>query len=204
MACSFDYLSCGEVVVDTNENAGSHYGNPSGDRRYLVLATGRMSIAATTCLHETEISTSLTLHSTCPSLPSSKVLANQTDNYYCSILEYNIMEPGTYWLVVEGDNIEEEEGQFALQLTCTGKPSMAPSEQPTLPPTDPRRRRPPCPHRGRPRCPRPSQQLCFQLHCRQQVSSCFLQPRALTRTRWRTARASVMRLRVFTMMWNKQ
>jgi hypothetical protein len=136
VACSFDYLSCGEVVVASNENAGSHYGNPSGDRRYLVLATGRMSIAATTCLHETEISTSLTLHSTCPSLPSSKVLANQTDNYYCSILEYNIMEPGTYWLVVEGDNIEEEEGQFALQLTCTGKPSMAPSEQPTLPPTE--------------------------------------------------------------------
>ena len=55
VACSFEFLSCGDAVVETNENAGSYIGNPSGDRRFMVVATERMAITATTCLLDTQI-----------------------------------------------------------------------------------------------------------------------------------------------------
>ena len=115
--CSFEYLTCDTTVRNTNQGKGSFSGNPSGDVNYMILVFEPVYVFLSTCSPNTHIDTSVTLLSNCPSRPRSQVLANQSSDFFCSVLEYEINEAGSYWVAVEGAT-SHEEGSFELTFSC--------------------------------------------------------------------------------------
>ena len=115
--CSFDYLTCDTTVRNTNRDKGSFSGNPSGDVNYLILVFEPVYIFLSTCSPNTMIDTSVTLLDNCPSRPRAQVLANQSTDFFCSVLEYEINTAGSYWVAVEGAT-SHEEGGFELTFSC--------------------------------------------------------------------------------------
>ena len=51
-------------------------------RRFLFLATSRMSVTATTCSPATPTDTALRLYDGCPSVSGSQLLASQAPDFY--------------------------------------------------------------------------------------------------------------------------
>ena len=66
--CSFDYISCGDVVLSTTLGAANDFGGSSGDRLFLFAAdsTSGIVFTATTCSDLTKAQTTLKLYNACP------------------------------------------------------------------------------------------------------------------------------------------
>ena len=58
----------------------------------------------------------------------------QKDEFDCSVLEYDVHQVGTYWLVVEGKT-KDDKGVFSMSVVCNEVPSPAPTPVPTGLPT---------------------------------------------------------------------
>ena len=82
----------------------------------MILVTHRQRITFTTCSQATDFATHLLLFDTCPGLATDPAVATEDPDFVCSTLSYDVKEPGTYWLAVEG--VGDEHGERPAPLVC--------------------------------------------------------------------------------------
>ena len=96
---------------------------------FLLVLFGPMAIRATTCGPATVISTAMYLYDDCPAHAGATLLTEQSDEYDCSVIEYDVHTPASYWIVVEGAD-DTHDGTFELRVTCTHVPTPSPTGAP--------------------------------------------------------------------------
>ena len=89
---------------------------------YLILLFEPKYLYFTTCSTSTAIDTVIRLYDTCPSTPGAVMLQDQNPNFFCSVLEYEANNIGTFWLSVEGAR-NDQEGNYQLEFRCSGVPT---------------------------------------------------------------------------------
>ena len=136
--CAYQHLTCGDLEVGSNIGAPEELGNPdSGDLFYMisVFETPKY-VAISSCRPSTVISLRLTLYLDFPArgververqgtyYGSNATMIAQSDEYDDCGVVVAPLDPGTYWLHVEGNTsivnntLVPAEGSFELAVLC--------------------------------------------------------------------------------------
>ena len=77
---------------------GSFSGNPSSDFHLVLPSYQSRVLHVNLCGPGTTFDTSVTLWTSCPSRSGAVLLANQDPDFFCSVLQYEANDIGTFWV----------------------------------------------------------------------------------------------------------